>query len=219
MSTEIQQFSQAEKKRQAYNLAIRGSNVQTVAHIMGVSPATVRAWIDSYKTEIQGTISQINREDYATLFMNRMDQIRQEAWTHFGNAKKDSERRAWLRMAMDVEVKEKDGLMDLGLIDKQPTQHEHQHSVVIGVGENEVRPEQLDALAAMALSGSMGLSAEDALAMCGRPAAPLPTPKGHMPHDVWDNEIEDAVTVQDPVVAVNALPELDDIPEMDLDDV
>lgn len=163
---DIRRFSDLEKRRQAYTLSVRGNSVGTVAKILGVSVATVREWIDAFKHEIQGTTAQLNCEDYAMVLMDRIDQIRQETWSHYTKAPNDASKRQWLRMALDVEMKEKSAMLDLGLLSKPSVRHEH--TVNIGINKGEIRPEQLDALAAMALSGELGVTPEEAIIMGGR---------------------------------------------------
>lgn len=153
----------AERRRQVFALRARGQTVKTISKLMGISQATVRTYIEDHKEEIQGTVAQIKRDDYAGITMERFNQLRREAWSNYDKSDKLSEKGRFMKILMDLNKNELSALLDLGCLDRQTVHYEHTLA-----GVEKVDMAQLDALAAIMTAETLGVTPEQALKMGGR---------------------------------------------------
>lgn len=187
------------RKRQAYNLLARGFTIARIAKTLKIGESTVQQYIAERRQELAGTLDVINREDYTSLVFTRFEQLRQEAWSTLEGAKNNTERLKTLKLILDVETREVDVLQQLGVLDVVPKKEEHTINATVQI--EQVNRVHLDALAAQILSAKMGISPQEALALCGTHHKGLPEANTiDMPmevkHSMLTEEEQDQIPIQ-----------------------
>lgn len=167
-----------ENERQAFSLFCRGKNKAEIASILGVSRKKVDDAIHKQKQINHATLQRINKQDYVGIAMQRFAEIRDEVWTNLSNAKKTSDHAKYLKLAMDLEIKEAsflEGMGMLGLGNQGQAQEMNINIITQLKGEHGVP--SLDALALSVLSHSTGRPASELLEMQGSKKNVLAIPK------------------------------------------
>lgn len=155
----------AQRQRQAFNLVARGYTIGKIAKTLGVCEKTVAGYIEARKAELSSMVERIDKKDYATLVLARFEQTRSEAWSLVEKAQKPSDRIKALKLVVDVDTKEAVILQKLGLVEEAPKREEKKVEATIRI--EQVNRDHLDALAAQMLADKMGITPEEAIAMCG----------------------------------------------------
>lgn len=173
-----------ERKRQAFSLYVRGKSKTEIASVLGSTSATVSRWIEEQKG-INHTVTQrVKKEDHAGIVMQRFADLRNDIYTELENASKPGDKAKFLKLAMELELKETGLLQDLGLLETEARKQELSVSVVHQL-KSDVGLGRLDALAVAMISKRTGMAANQVMAMQGahKNVLAMPEPVGLKEHE------------------------------------
>jgi hypothetical protein len=167
--TEVEKLMIRERRRQAYNLKLRGYQGQEIAKILSVSPATITNDLQIRKQELKEMELQTQPQEYMAEVAQEFEQIRQEAWANYRSSEKPVDRARFLTLVAKLRVDETGMRQNLGLLDKVPNKVEVDAELTVkGHVDVHISEAKLEALTAMLISEPLDMSPEDVLQMGGR---------------------------------------------------
>lgn len=155
-----------ETKRQAFSLHVRGKSKREIASLLKTTSKKVGEWIEEQKAINHGTLQRINKEDYVGIAMQRFAEIRDETWTNFQSCTKPGDRAKFLKLAMDVELKEAQLLTDMGFLKSEGKKTDLNVNIIAMLKDN-VQLNRLDALTTAMLSKTTGMDTRTIMNMQG----------------------------------------------------
>jgi len=158
-----------ERRRQAYNLKLRGYQGKEISKILGVSPATITNDLQARKQELKDIELQTQPQEYMADVGQEFEQLRQEAWANYRSSEKPVDRARFLTLLAKLRVDETGMRQNLGLLDKVANKVEIDAELTVkGHVDVHVSEEKLEALTAMLISESIDAPPEEVLQMSGR---------------------------------------------------
>ena len=150
------------KRRHAFSMSCRGLSVGEIAHVLGVTEATIKNYLKESRTEAALVSKKIDREDYVGLVMARHEAVRSEAWAGWRRAGRESDKRGYLNTIAKLEKQEVDVLTELGMIEREGKNVEADINIT-AIIRSEIGRADLHAMAFSLLSGRMGITPQEAL--------------------------------------------------------
>jgi predicted transcriptional regulator len=157
-----------QRKRQAYQLSLRGYKVDEIASIMKKSEQTIRKYLKEYKVVLNEVNENVHAVDMIAEVRETFYTLKKEAWSNYSKAEKTSDKINSIKLIAKLATEELKALHNLGFVDRSPQRVEHQHNHSIDNQISiDISDERLDSLAAIVLGNDMGLDPQDVLRMSG----------------------------------------------------
>ena len=157
-------MSKENIRRNVYNLYMKGNSMSKIAKIFGIAPATVSSYVKSCEADIRKYSDDITKQNYLPTFLSRFEKIRDEAWAALSSCRNAAEKARFLKILLDVNVKELNALMDLGVIEKAADRVEHTVDGEID-HTSKFDEKQLEAISIMLISKVSGMTSESLINM------------------------------------------------------
>jgi len=183
-----QQESIEERRRQVYNLHLRGYKGQQISRILGVPSQTVSTDIRERRIDLREAAEKVDPVAYLADLREEYRLLKEEAWANYRTADKPGDKVKFLKLVTKLTADETKQLQDLGALEKAANKSKLEIDADVNIHGQvsiDVTEERLEALTAVIISQQLDVPPEEALAMKGREPTfiELPSPQAQL-HDL-----------------------------------
>lgn len=194
MSQQLQQIAPSsvegreqieDRRRQVYNLFLRGYKPKQISRILAVPHSTINHDIHARRGDLREAAEKVDPVSYLADVREEYRMLREEAWANYRAADKPGDKIKFLKLITKLSSDETKQLQDLGAIEKHNGKSKLEIEADVNVSGQinvQVTEERLEALTALIISQQIDVPPEEALQMKGRDPVfiDLPSPQSQL---------------------------------------